>query len=69
MTEDAYERSRLLAAPYLRRRGMRRGVYDGGNNRRFCLFISAGDGTEWRHEFDTKTERDNYTLRLLSESQ
>lgn len=64
---DVYERSRLLASRNLAKHGMRRGAYDGANRRRFVLFVSAGDGNEWRSEFDTKRERDDYALKLLAE--
>lgn len=47
-----------LSARNLARYGLRRGVYDGANRRRFVLFESAGMGVEVRHEYDSKRERD-----------
>ena len=65
---DAYTVGRELSARNLRRHGMRRGAYDGATKRRFVLFVDEG-ATEWRHEFDTKAERDAYALRSLARIQ
>lgn len=57
-----------LVARYLKRFNMRRGAYDGGNGRRFVLF-TKGDRNEiheWRREFDTKRQRDQFAIGWLT---
>jgi hypothetical protein len=59
-----------LSSRNLARHGMRRGAYDGGIGRRFCLFEKAehhGERVEIRREFSTKRERDTAALRRLAE--
>lgn len=56
-----------LSARNLKKHGMRRGAYDGANRRRFVLFVDNRDGTESRHEFDSKSERDQFALQQLLE--
>jgi hypothetical protein len=53
-----------LSARYLAKHGMQRGAYDGSRSRRFVLFVTD-NATTWRHEFDTKRERDAYALAQL----
>jgi hypothetical protein len=58
-----------LSARRLAKHGMRRGAYDGATKRRFCLFVAGranGEAVEWRYEFDTKSERDEYARKLLA---
>lgn len=56
-----------LEARKIKRYGLRRGAYDGANKRRFVLFVSAGEGLEMRHEFDTKAARDDYARTVLAD--
>jgi hypothetical protein len=56
-----------LSARNLAKHGLRRGAYDGGTRRRFVTFATAGNGNEWRTEFNTKRERDEHVGRLLQE--
>lgn len=61
-----------LSARNLAHYGLRRGAYDGGNGRRFVCFekgTSNGEAVEWRAEFGTKTDRDNYITTRLAEKQ
>lgn len=55
-----------LSARNLAKYGLRRGAYHGARGRRFVLFVREGR-SEWRHEFETKRERDNFALRKLAE--
>lgn len=69
MAEETSPMLEPLSAHRLARYGMRRSVYDGAARRRFVLFHpSDNPQNELRSEFDTKKERDDFTLRLISES-
>lgn len=58
----------LLSKRNLAKHGMERGAYDGAQKRRFVLFSrhDATPGNVTRREFDTKRERDQYALAVLS---
>lgn len=58
-----------LSARHLARSGLRKGAYNGGNGRRFCLFETAireDAAVELRREFSTKRERDAKAFELLA---
>lgn len=60
--------SEPLGSKSLARFGMRRGVYDGANKRRFVLSEIAPNGLTLRREFDTKGERDAFALERLNQA-